>query len=238
MWSNEDATANHLLGPQAEVVYQGRASIHVLKFISPWNIHTGSASFKNLFRGKTRVDVFTAVNLSEHIWGPSLSFWFLSKFPFTFDLFFSSSYYSIKTYLESQEQYQFKAVGVYLMVDFFFNTIHNYHDCMKTGNYIHHRENINWTIFQRAISQYWSRASLLCIFFDSMTLILGTYFYGKLEQTCMQKIYPLSFFPVLFTMARLESHLKYKLVRILSNTSDQPESSLLKQKRVFNNWGE
>ena len=55
------------------------------------------------------------------------------------------------------------------MVDFFFNTIHDYHDCMKIGNYIHHRENINWTIFQRAISQYWSRASLICIFFDPMT---------------------------------------------------------------------
>ena len=67
MWSNEDATANHLLGPQAEVVYQGRASIHFLKFISPRNIHTGSASLKNLFRGKTRADVFTAVNLLEHI---------------------------------------------------------------------------------------------------------------------------------------------------------------------------
>ena len=83
---------------------------------------------------------------------------------------------------------------------------------------------------QRAISQYWSRASLICIFFDTMTLILGTYFYGELEQARMQKIYPLSFFPVLFIMARLESHLKYKLVRILSNTSDQSESSLLKQK--------
>ena len=51
--------------------------------------------------------------------------------------------------------------------------------------------------------------------------------------TYAENVSTLRFFPVFFIMARLESHLKYKLVRILSRTNDQPKSSQLKQKKSF-----
>lgn len=86
----------------------------------------------------------------------------------------------------------------------------------------------------RAVSQYTSKAFQICIFSDSYSG--NVFLWGMTAGTYTENVSTLSFFPLFFIMAIPESHLKYKLVRILSRTNDQPKSSQLKQKRVLNNW--